>query len=116
MLIPSPTSSEALGRPHRAPNFCISGEGQRRVEGATSGPGEVIGITGGRSLEVVVTFPMPPDASDDLPSQPHMLTRLCQPNPTSLQPFVPAHRTTACDDWLTHGPIMHARPERGLLG
>ena len=82
----------------------------------TSGPGEVIGITGGRSLEVVVTFPMPPDASDDLPSQPHMLTRLCQPNPTSLQPFVPAHRTTACDDWLTHGPMMHARPARGLLG
>jgi len=55
------------------PTFA-SGAGRRRVEEATSGLGEVMGITGGRSLEVVVTFPMPPDASDDLPTQPHMRT------------------------------------------
>ena len=42
--------------------------------------------------------------------------RLSRPNPTSLQPFVPAHRTAACDDRLNHGPVMHARPERGLRG
>ena len=65
----------------------------------TSGPGEVIGITGGRSLEVVVTFPMPPDASDDLPTQPHMRTRLshnliqpaCSP---SCPPTGPLRATT----------------------
>jgi len=94
-----------------------SGEGLQRVEGATSGLGEVIGIIGGRCLEAVGTFPMLPYASVDLPTQPHVPT----PFPAQCHSKQPAavrarHRTAACDDWLNHGPIMHARSERGSLG
>ena len=115
MLIPSPTSSEALGRPHRAPNFCI------RHGAAAGGGGDEWPRRGNRHHRRSVSRGGRhiPDATRCLgrPAEPSShadaFPNLIQP---SLQPFVPAHRTTACDDWLTHGPMMHARPARGLLG
>ena len=115
MLILSPTSPEALGRPHRAPNFCIrrgaaAGGGGDKWPRRGNGHHRRSVSRGGRHI---------PDATRCLgrPTDPTVTcARLSRPNPTSLQPFVPAHRTAACDDRLNHGPVMHARPERGLRG
>eukprot|EP00964_Phaeocystis_antarctica_P161294 scaffold133302_cov91-Phaeocystis_antarctica.AAC.1 len=78
MLILSPTSPEALGRPHHAPNFYI------RRGAAAGGGGDEWPRQGNGHHAAVCARP-----------QDRCVRRLAQ---------------------LNHGPTMHVRPERGLLG
>ena len=105
-----------LGAPHRAPNFlhqarvCSGWRGDEWPRRGNWHHRRAVSRGRRHIPDATICLGRPTDPT----SRAHAF-----PGPMSFQTAAAVrarHRTAACDDWLNHGPIMHARSERGSLG